>query len=39
METAEPSLFDELTSKCSDLVEFEIVPGITPRDVVARTTD
>jgi hypothetical protein len=37
--TAEPGLFDELTSKWSDLVEFEIVPGITPRDVVARTTD
>jgi Protein of unknown function (DUF3303) len=36
METTEPSLFDEWTASWSDLVEFEIVPVVSPQDAAGR---
>ena len=36
METEEPSLFDLWTANWNDLVEFEIVPVVSPAEAAAR---
>jgi hypothetical protein len=39
METADPSLFTRWTAQWADLVEFEIVPVLSPSEAAGRAAE